>query len=260
MCSDKTSSTTLTVVTVWDRTTRWFHWINVACVLTLTVLGLVILNGDAFGISGEGKILLKTLHVYTGYVFVVNLSWRLIWAFIGGIHARWSAILPFRSGFVSALKQSVRGLFTGKPPEYLGHDPLGRLMVTLLLVLLTTQAVTGLVLAGTDLYKPPLGGFMAEWVTGGDAEKLAQLKPGSKEFIDPAGYEEMRAFRKPVVNTHLYVFYLLMASIALHIAGVVVAEIRSKHGLVSAMIHGRKRLSGPPVDQVTEAGNPERPD
>ncbi len=73
---------------VWDRTTRIFHWVNVLCVLILAVFGLILLNEDAIGFSPEGKILLKTLHVYTGYVFFVNLVWRIVWGFVGGRYAR----------------------------------------------------------------------------------------------------------------------------------------------------------------------------
>ncbi|MDZ4730084.1 MAG: cytochrome b/b6 domain-containing protein, partial [Xanthomonadales bacterium] len=53
---------------VWDAPTRWFHWINVLSVLTLAGLGLMILNAGSFEIPSAGKILLKTLHVWTGYV------------------------------------------------------------------------------------------------------------------------------------------------------------------------------------------------
>lgn len=236
------------VFPVWDRTTRWFHWVNVLCVLALAALGLAILNEKAFGVSAAGKVLLKTLHVYVGYVLVANLAWRIIWGFIGGQHARWKSFLPFGPGYTDALRSYVRGFVTGNAPTYLGHNPLGRLMVSLLFLLLLTQAATGLILAGTDLYKPPFGGVIAEWVTGGDPEKLSQLKPGSKDYVVPAAYDKMRNFRKPIVTTHLYSFYLLMVAILLHITAVVVTEIRDKNGLISAMFTGEKVLSTPPVD------------
>ena len=38
---------------VWDRTTRWFHWINVLAVIGLIAVGTVILNAKALGVSGE---------------------------------------------------------------------------------------------------------------------------------------------------------------------------------------------------------------
>ena len=56
-----------------------------------------------------------------------------------------------------------------------------------MLVLLMTPAVTGLVLAGTHLYKPPFGSMVADLVINGDPDKLAQLEPGSKEQVHGAG-------------------------------------------------------------------------
>lgn len=248
MPSDTKPTSNRNAYPVWDRTTRWFHWINVVSVLLLAALGLAILNEKSFGVSAEGKVLLKTLHAYAGYVFAINLTWRVIWAFFGNAHARWRAILPVQPEFVGALRRYVRGFLQGRAPSYLGHNPLGRLMVSLLLLVLVTQAVTGLVLAGTDLYKPPFGGAMAEWVTNGDPDMLAQLTPGSKDHVDMAAYDEMRSFRSPIVTTHLYAFYLLIALALLHIVGVVVTEVRERNGLISAMFTGEKVLSQEPVD------------
>ncbi|MDA3934484.1 MAG: cytochrome b/b6 domain-containing protein [Gammaproteobacteria bacterium] len=242
------SQTTRTAYQAWDRTTRWFHWINVLCVIGLATIGLAILNEKSFGVSADGKVLLKTLHVYVGYVFAVNLGWRFLWAFIGSTRARWRATLSFGPGYTGTLRQYVRGFFTGKAPGYLGHNPVGRIMVLLLLLLLLTQAVSGLVLAGTDLYKLPFGGLIAEWVTNGDPDRLAILTPGSKDAVDPVAYAEMRSFRKPFITTHKYTFYALMTLIFLHIVGVVVTEVREKNGLVSAMITGEKVFSTPPID------------
>jgi len=72
---------------VWDASVRWFHWINLLCLLGLIAVGVAILNDAALGVTSDGKILLKTVHVWIGYVFALNLLWRLAWAFIGGAHA-----------------------------------------------------------------------------------------------------------------------------------------------------------------------------
>lgn len=253
MPNESTEQKKLVAHPVWDRTTRWFHWINVLCIIGLSAIGSGILFEDDLGFSPDGIVLMKTVHVYIGYVFALNLVWRIIWAFIGSRYARWKAILPFRSGFTSDLRQYRKGFISGKAPTYLGHNPVGRLMIGLLLALMFTQAVTGLMLASTDLYKLPFGSIMAEWVTAGDAEKLANLKPGSKEFIDQAGYDEMRAFRKPFKVTHEYVFYFLLASIALHVIGNVFAEVKYKQGLISAMFSGQKTLSETPVDEDSKS-------
>jgi cytochrome b len=228
---------------VWDGSVRWFHWINVLAIIGLIAVGTVILNGKAIGVSGEGKVLLKTIHVYIGYVFCLNLLWRLIVAFVSGNRfSRWGAILPIGVG--SYLKAAK----SGQPPAYLGHNPVARLMVSLLFGVLFIMAITGIVLAGTDVYMPPFGGFFADWVTGGDAERLAQLVPGSKEFVDKELYGEMRGFRKPFITLHYYLFFVLLAAVILHIAAVVISEKREKNGLVSAMFTGRKVFSEKPVD------------
>ena len=238
----------------WDRTVRIFHWLNVLCVTGLVGVGLVIFFNKNLGVSSDGKILLKTIHAYIGYVFVLNLSWRIIWGFFGNTHSRWKTILPFGKAYRTSLNAYVRGLKNGHTPAYLGHNPLAKLMVTVLFLLLITQATTGLVLAGTDLYLPPFGHEIAEWVTGSgeDHSQLKDLKPGSKDAVDPQGYEEMRAFRKPYLWVHQYGFYLLVMAILIHILGVIVTELREKNGLVSAMFTGNKVFTKRPTDLAEE--------
>lgn len=235
---------------VWDRSIRIFHWVNVICIIGLILLGLMLLYNKNFGVSADGKILLKTLHAYFGYVFVLNLAWRLVWGFVGNKYSRWSSILPFRKGFIKLLMSYAKGFKENDPPPYAGHNPIAKLMVGLLFVMLITQATTGLILAGTDLYLPPFGHEIAEWVTGSgeDHSKLADLKPGSKEGVDLEGYKEMRAFRKPFITVHKYTFYGLVIAILLHISGVIVTEVKEKNGLVSAMFTGKKVFRKKPID------------
>jgi Ni,Fe-hydrogenase I cytochrome b subunit len=109
---------------VWDRNVRWFHWINVLCMLGLMAVGVVILNAKALGVPNDGKILLKVTHVRIGYVFSLNLLWRFIWAFFGGTHARWRAILPGGRGYLKDVGSYVNDLRIGQPRQYLGHNPL----------------------------------------------------------------------------------------------------------------------------------------
>ncbi len=247
--SDKTEEN-LRSYHVWDRSVRVFHWINVICIIGLICLGLIILYSKSFGVSDEGKILLKTLHAYFGYVFVLNLVWRLVWGFIGNRFSRWRSILPFRKGYINSSKSYVKGLAENNSPAYAGHNPIARLMVSLLFALMITQASTGLILAGTDLYLPPFGHEIAEWVTGSgeDHDKLADLQPGSKAGVDAEGYREMREFRKPFITTHVYVFYILVIGILLHIIGVIVTELKENNGLVSAMFTGKKVFKNKPID------------
>jgi Ni/Fe-hydrogenase 1 B-type cytochrome subunit len=145
---------------VWDVTTRWFHWINALCVIALAVVGLLILNAEGLGVSEAGEVTLKTIHAWIGYVFTLNLLWRVVWAFLGNRYARSRAILPGGPGYFHAVRSYVAAFVAGHPQQYLA----GRLGIAALFLLIVIQAITGLVLAGTDLFYPPIGSWIAQWV------------------------------------------------------------------------------------------------
>jgi cytochrome b len=233
---------------VWDRTTRIFHWLNFLCVLALSVLGTIMLNGKLLGLAPAGSLLVKTLHAYVGYVFVLNLAWRLVWAFVGNRYARWSALLPFGKRYLRTVREQLRALRIGQDLAYVGHSPLARLMIGALLLLLVIQAITGLVIAGTDLYLPPFGSYFAEWVTNGDPARLALLQPGSTEHVVGESLEAMKVFRRPFKEVHEYSFYLLLVAVALHILANVLEEARHATGQISSMFSGVKTLTGRPAD------------
>ena len=232
---------------VWDVSVRWFHWINLLCVLGLIAVGVIILNDKALGVTNDGKILLKTVHVWIGYVFTLNLLWRLVWAFIGGVHARWRAILPGGRGYMNDVRSYLADFIAGRPRQYLGHNPLGRIAVTFLLLLLLTQAITGLVLAGTDLFYPPIGAWIADYIAAPGVDP-ATLIPYANDLYDQTAYEGMRAFRKPFITIHYYNFFVLLFFAVIHIVAVVVTELREGGNLISAMFSGRKVLNVPPAD------------
>ena len=236
---------------VWDGPTRAFHWINALTVLALAGVGLIVYFRGDLGISGTAaKVGLKELHVWIGYVFVVNLLWRLIWAFFGNRYAGWRAIVPGR-GFMAMLRAYLAALHHGHPQQYLGHNPLGRLALVAIYLLLITMAVTGLVRAGTDLYYPPFGGAIRDYVvaTGGDP---AALIPYDDAGVDPQRLESLGRFKHPFGLVHFYTAWLTMLMIVLHLTAVVIAEQREGGALVSAMITGRKVLSAAPEDDTGE--------
>ena len=178
----------------------------------------------------------------------LNLLWRFVWAFFGNRYARWRAILPGGPGFIAASKAYAASFFSGEPQQYVGHNPLARIGVALLFLLLLIQVATGLVLAGTDLFWPPFGSLFADWIAapGVDPQpfnrahlicltrlhRLDACLPGTVrgEFT-----------RSPSMSWRLPV---------LHLIAVVVTEVREGGSITSAMLPPSVDLCYHDGDQV----------
>jgi cytochrome b len=180
-------------------------------------------------------------------VFVANLLIRLVWAFFGNAHARWRAFLPVKDSRRDVFRY-LGDLLRGKPRQYIGHTPPGRVAVTLLLAFMVVQALTGLIRAGTDLYYPPFGGMIASYVANPGVDP-ATLRPGNVPEANKERYARVKTIRGKIGTIHIYGAYTLMFLAVLHIIAVVLTE-RYKSGLVSAMISGRKLIDEeqPPAD------------
>ena len=152
--------------------------------------------------------------------------------------------------FGRRLKEFIEGFAGGRAPFYLGHNPVAKIYLSVLLLVLVVQGVTGLVLAGTDVYLPPFGGTIREWVAA-DTNDPSLVRPYAPDTVDAAAYARMREFRAPIVATHGYGYFVLLAMIAIHIGTAVVMEFKEGGSLISAMITGRKIQRGEPVDRET---------
>ena len=103
-------------------------------------------------------------------------------------------------------------------------------------------------LAGTDnIYYPPLGPWVTRSIAAPGVDP-STLVPYAPERYDKAAFDRMRAMRAPFATVHVYGFYLLILTAILHIAAVVVTELREGGSRVSAMFTGRKLIAGTPVD------------
>ena len=232
---------------VWDVPTRIFHWVNFLTIICLIFVGLIMLFKKDLGITSlEAKVSLKEIHVIIGYVFVLNFAWRIIWGFIGNKYARWNQVLPPKE-FKSSLSDYISSIKNGEPQQYTGHNPMGRLAILFIFLLMTTMTVTGLVRAGTDIYYPPIGSLVADYIAapGTDPDSI---QPYVATGTDEEKVKNLKAFKGPFGKVHIYTSYVLMFMIVLHIFFVVRAEIREGGTLVSAMFTGKKILSKKPVD------------
>ena len=72
------------------------------------------------------------------------------------------------------------------------------------------STVTGLVLAGTDIYYPPFGYWIASWIAAPGVDP-ATIAPYDKAGIDPKSWEAMRSFPSSFVTVHYWNFYALLS-------------------------------------------------
>ncbi len=128
-------------VPVWDRFVRVFHWSLVACVLA---------NGF---ITEAGE----WLHQWLGYTAVALVVARIGWGFVGSAHARFASFFPTPARLRAHGAALRQGRQTGRLPRHEGHNPLGALMMLLLMALVLLLGLTGW-LQGTDRY------WGVEWV------------------------------------------------------------------------------------------------
>ncbi len=193
-------------VRAWDVPTRVFHWTLVALII---LAPLTANSGDP----------LMTWHKRVGYAILVAVLWRLMWGFAGGSTARFSHFFPWPWRVASYL----RAVLQGAKPHYLGHNPLGSVMILLLLAAAASQGIAGLFTTDGVVTAGPLYPLAS-----GDWNKLA------------AGY-------------HAWGFIVILSLAGVHIVANIAYSIFTKDNLIGAMVVGTKE-SAEFVDQPEATG------
>ena len=100
---------------VWDLPTRLFHWI-----LVLSV-GFLVFSGE----TGN----LFDWHQTAGIVVLALVLYRLLWGLFGSTTARFSDFIYSPANIFAYAKK----LFSRQAEPHAGHNPVGGLMVVLML-------------------------------------------------------------------------------------------------------------------------------
>ena len=117
-------------VRVWDAPVRVLHWALLASVVAAWA------TSDSMGDA----------HAWLGYTAAEIVALRIVWSFRGNRYARFGQFVRSPAVAVGYLRQVA----TGKARRYVGHNPLGGLMVVALMSCIGLLAVTGFA-ANTDL-------------------------------------------------------------------------------------------------------------
>ncbi|MDP4916732.1 MAG: cytochrome b/b6 domain-containing protein [Haliea sp.] len=171
---------------LWDWPTRLFHW------------SLPILLPLAWWTAEEGQM---ERHQWIGYTVLVLVVFRIGWGLIGSRHSRFA-------DFVRGPRTAYRYL-RGRFPAGAGHNPLGGWSVMVLLLLLLTQAVSGLFNSDRILFDGPF---------------YHAVDGATRDFLG---------------MVHEWAFNGLLAMIALHLLAVAWHQWRLGEKLLQAMLWGR---------------------
>jgi cytochrome b len=187
---------------VWDLPVRLFHWSLLA-----SVAGAWLTN--SLGVT------YFRYHLWCGYAVLVLVSFRILWGMVGTRHARFWNFL--RGPLATA--QYGFSLLRGSNTPSAGHNPLGGLMVLLLLALLLTEAATGL-FGNDEIFN---FGPLYSYVTSAQSIALTSL--------------------------HRKLFNFILAAVALHVLAVAYYQFFKREKLVNAMWHGRKPATAVPAGE-----------
>jgi cytochrome b len=189
---------------VWDLPLRAFHWLFAGSILA------------AWATAKLGFGWMKW-HFWLGYCVMGLLVFRLIWGFIGPKHARFSDFLKGPST-VMRYARSLTG--AAETIRSVGHNPLGALMVVLMLVLVAFQVFTGFFATDDIAWSGPYNAA----VSGSTAAELTSL--------------------------HHLTFDFIWAAIGLHVAAILYYAYVKQDNLVPAMLTGWKPIEAVPADEV----------
>ncbi len=198
-----------TKIPAWYIPTRLFHWILV----------LLILNAY---LTYEFGDVLMTYHQWNGYAILTLCLYRVFWGVMGSNTARFSHFIKGPKAIIAYL----RSITSDQPQKFLGHNPLGGLMVLALLSLLLTQGSMGLFTSDDIMVKGPLA-YLA-----------------SSSWVNFAG------------TLHRIGFWVILGFAALHILAALFYVFVKKDNLIRAMINGVKETSTVPKGEVLKPRSP----
>jgi cytochrome b len=182
---------------VWDLPLRVFHWLFAVSILA------------AWGTAKLGFAWMRW-HFWLGYWIAGLLVFRVIWGFVGPRHSRFSSFLKGPASVLGYIRGQVSG-------NVVGHNPLGGLMVILMLALAGIQAGTGFFATDDITWSGPYTSLVSETRAG------------------------------QLTHLHHLTFNLILAAIALHLAAILYYALAKKNNLVPAMWTGWKPAQDVPA-------------
>lgn len=217
-------------VYVWQLPVRFFHWINALAIVVLCITGYII--GDPPAIQSESEAIysywfgyVRLTHLATGMIFVVNIMFRVYWAFAGNHFARWNNFIPLTRAQWRSIFETLRVdilLLTDKPVYDIGHNSLAATTYFGLFLLSLVQALTG---------------FMMMFVTTNNV--MEPMTTWGLFHLD--GFYVVR-------EIHHFLMWAFVLFMVIHVYLVFYHDYIERSGIASSMIGGWKFIRADVMD------------
>lgn len=185
---------------VWDLPLRLFHWS-----IGISIIGSWVTIENGY----------EQIHMYLGYFIIGLLIFRIVWGFIGTRHSQFQNFFPTPSRLLPYLKT----VFTDEARKSVGHNPVGSLMVFLMLTLVSLQAASGLFTSG-EIWAGPYSSAL-------DSDTTKQIE-----------------------SIHHKLFDAILVLVALHIVAVFGYLLFKKQNLIFPMFTGKKDAEDVPDEEA----------
>ena len=176
---------------IWDLPLRLFHWLFALSIVASYVTAKLGFDWMQW-------------HFYLGYWTIGLLVFRILWGIFGPRHARFGSFIRNPS----AIWLYLKGMFHPDTTRSIGHNPVGGLMVLLMLLLVAVQAGTGLFTTDAVVWAGP---------------------------YNPSVSESTASFLSTVHNWN---FNFIIGAVVLHIGAILFYAFYKKQNLVVPMLHG----------------------
>jgi len=178
---------------VWDLPLRLFHW-------------LFALSIFASWATAKAGFDWMQWHFYLGYWMIGLLVFRILWGFFGPRYARFGSFIRKPS----AVWLYLKGMANRASAPSIGHNPVGGLMVIVMILLVAVQVTTGLFTTDDVVWAGP---------------------------YNPAVSKSTASLLSTVHNIN---FNLVLTAIGLHITAILFYAFYKKQNLVIPMLTGHK--------------------
>jgi len=211
-----------TRVYAWEFPVRLTHWINVLCVISLSITGFYIGNPFMYAVSSKEYIMgwMRFIHFVSAYALMMSIIVRIYWAFAGNKYASWRVWLPLTGRQWKEIGQSLKFYFfvSKKPPKAVGHTAFAGIVYFFIFSLFIFEIISGFALYSLT-HQGVLWTVLGGWLTGIMHLQTIRL------------YHHLAMYVIAVfVLAHIYIAWYL--------------DLKERNGLVGSIFSGDKFITG----------------